>query len=395
MTRTEKIINYIMAVFLLVVICLFGFMTVKGGWRDLYKSATRMKQLKAYLPEDPGILDNISARISSFDSTLNEKLWKKNELGYFNSSFQYALGKKVITTGSTKMLTLPTGDLYDLPVYEDLSGMTDEIIAFAGTLDVPFLFVYEHPTTYEGNRPTGGYEELDCGDRLSDEVTGAIAAAGIDMIDSRDVLNGLPVSEITLRTDQHWTTRAALIMTGAIARNMGIDDSLFDLEKFETKTYENKFLGKCGQKVGVQNVKPDDLTVFWPAYDTYITRETMNNGRETRAEGSFREAAIKWNRLEGDGVSKVAYMAYGLTENFEHYHNDSGADMTVLLFKDSYSSPIGAFLSLAVKDVYMVDMRKSDEKAEYYVEKYRPDYVVMAYCRQMLCDDAYDLMEDE
>ena len=160
MTRTEKIINYIMAVFLLVVICLFGFMTIKGGWRDLYKSVTRMKQLKAYLPEEPDILDNISARVSSFDSTLNNVLWKKDELGYFNSSFQYALGKKIITTGSTKMLTLPTGDLYDLPVYEDLSDMTGEIIAFADTLEKPFLFVYEHPTTYEGNRPTGGYEEL-------------------------------------------------------------------------------------------------------------------------------------------------------------------------------------------------------------------------------------------
>lgn len=393
MTRLQKVIDAALAVFLLATIFTFGYKTVWENRDDLMYSVRNLSRLKAYMPEDYNALDMFSARVNSFDTTLNNVMWKKDELGYLNSSFQYALGKKMIATGKYNMVTLPTGDLYDLPQLTDTSNQTDEIIEFVGGVDVPVTYVFEHPTTYEGNMPEGGYATLDKGTYMSDAIVEALRDGGVDVIDSRDVLGGMDTADIVLRTDQHWTSRAALIMAEKIAREMGLDHEKLALKNFESQTYAQKFLGKYGQKVGADNVVPDDITIFWPVYETSIQRYTLNNGKEETASGSFKDAVIKWKNLEGDGWNIDAYRDYGLTEDFEHFHNDAAPDVTILVYKDSYSAPIGAFLSLVARDVYTVDMRKSDELAMYYVEQYKPDRILMAYSRQMLCDNEYDLLE--
>lgn len=394
-SMAARITNAFLAAFLIITIFLFGYMTIKPNISTLFESARSYSRLKSYMPaENYTFLEHTSARIRSFEDRFNEVLWKKDELGYMNSSVQYALGKDMINTGSSSMVTLKTGALYDLPAYVDTSSRTSEIIAFAETLDVPFLFVFEHPSTYGENAPEGGYAMLDNGTRVSDEIVAALREGGLKVIDSRDVLEGEDVSRIIWKTDQHWTYYAALVVAEDVAGEMGLDSDMLDPALFESMTLEKKFLGKYGQKVGTGNIDPDDITVFWPEYETHIERYTILNGEETTAEGEFREAVIKWDYLNVEGWSIEAYKAYGLTEDFEHYHNENApSDMTILIYKDSFGSPVGAFLSLVAKDVYLVDMRKQEQYAPYFVEKYQPDAVVIAYSQQMVCSNEYELME--
>lgn len=394
-SRAARATNAILAAFLLVTIFVFGYMTIKPNFSTLFESARSYSRLKNYMPaEDYTFLEHTSARIRSFEDKFNDVLWKKDELGYMNSSVQYALGKDMINTGSSSMITLETGALYDLPAYVDTSNQTDEIIAFAETLDVPFLYVFEHPTTYGENVPTDGYAMLDNGTQISDEIVSALREGGLNVIDSRDVLEGEDISRIIWNTDQHWTYYAALVVAGDVAEELGLDSDMLDVSRFESLTLEEKFMGKYGQKVGTGNIDPDDITVFWPEYETYIQRYTIHNGEEFTAEGEFKDAVIKWDYLNDEGWSVEAYKAYGLTEDFEHYHNENApGDMTILIYKDSFGSPVGAFLSLVAKDVYLVDMRKQDQYAPYFVETYQPDVVVIAYSQQMVCGNEYDLLE--
>ena len=147
-------------------------------------------------------------------------------------------------------------------------------------------------------------------------------------------------------------------------------------------------------QVGTGNIDPDDITVFWPEYETSISRYTILNDEPSEASGSFKDAAIKWDYLNVEGWSIEAYKAYGLTEDFEHFHNDNiDNGVSILIYKDSFGSPVGCFLSLVAEDVYLVDMRKQDEYAPYFVEKYDPDIVVVAYSQQMICGNEYDLLE--
>lgn len=397
-------IDVVLSVLFLAMIFFFGIMTVATDHEAIYKHATRLSDLEAYLedPEDYSHWDLFEARIKSLDSYLASNLYKATELGYFNSSFQYAIGKDLINTGSSQMLTLTSGHLYDLQNYVPMENKIQEISALRDSLngEIPFLFVYEHPTIYSDDQMPEGYKALDYSDEIAAEVVSLLDEKQIDYLDSRAILpaSGVPMAEYLMYTDQHWSTRASMIMAQSVAEKISeltgreLDVSRLDIDRFETETYEKLFLGKYGQRIGTGNIDPDDITVYWPKYDTNIRRTTFYLNNWTKVEGPFKESVLRKKYLNRgkNGYNLSAYFDYGLTENYEYYRNDDAADCTVLLLKDSYSASIGAFLSLVVDNVVSMDMRRANTPFDKLVEDYAPDVVVVAYSMQMLRDDAYD-----
>ena len=379
------------------------FVMLAKNHEALHHSVLMTQELKATLPEHANRLDRLAARINGFTAGIAENMWLKDEMGYLNSGFQYALGKKVINTGSQNMIRLTTGHFYDLADYKPLAGNAEEIVAlrnsaFAG---LPFLFVYEHPTLYDAAMMPAGYEALDHSKQMADEVLAAIRAGGIPTLDSRDILpaSGRSLDDLLLVTDQHWSTLAAITMAQRIAEALndltgaGLDASLMDLDNFETLTHEKLFLGKYGQRVGTALANPDDIIEYWPKYGTHIERETKRVNSVEHAEGSFREAVTRFDRLQPDpGVTwnKLAYTYYGQVEAYDILTNADAPDYTILLLKDSYSAPIGTFMSLMARNVVCVDMRRDVGSLDDWLEKYHPDAVVMAYSLQMLRDDEYE-----
>ena len=397
-------VNRILAVLFVAAIALMSVMTLLTKWDEIYDAVRRMDYLRAYLPEHWNGMDLFNARLRSLESKLGGALWKSEELGYVNSAFQYALGKKMINTGGSQMVKLNTGHLYDLQGPVSAVPKVSEIADLKDLLDpnLPFLFVYEHPVVYDEGMFPEGYEKLDYGTEFADEAVSLMRARGIDTIDSREVLNasGYSYDELLWKSDQHWTTLAAIVMAREIAREaaektgLPIDPNRIDPEGFETKVYEKLFLGKYGQRVGTGLIDPDDIVVYWPAYETEMRRETFYLGQMLNGEGSFREAIVRWDKLERgrSGYNINAYMDYGLTENYEHIENRTAPRARILLLKDSYSAPIGAFLSLTASDVYAVDMRRSNRTFPELVEEFEPDIVVVAYSQQMLRDENYQFV---
>ena len=324
-------------------------------------------------------------------------MYGASELGYVNSSMQYAMGKRMITTGSQNMIKLNSGHLYDLQDYVSMDSAADSIAALKERVPegTKFLFVYEHPTVYRADQMPEGYDVLDHAAEIADEITSKLRARGIDVMDSREVLNatGMELSEFLYRTDQHWSTRAAIAMAQAISQKLGLDYKKLDIDRFDTETYEKLFMGKYGQRIGTLNIDPDDVTIYWPKYPTQIRRYTDYLGEITDLTGSFKESVIRWKYLQpdkGKTWNKSAYYDYGLVENLDIYTNADGPDYTILLLKDSYSAPIGSFLSLTAGKVIASDMRRSYQTVEEMIEEYHPDAVVVAYSMQMLRDDDYD-----
>ncbi|MGI6239035.1 MAG: alginate O-acetyltransferase AlgX-related protein [Christensenellales bacterium] len=395
MTRLTRATDRILALFLILLTCTFAVMTIAPNTKKLYDSARLLNKLKAYMPEDYNALDLLNARIRSLEKTFGDVIWHSDELGHANASLQYALGKDMISTGGNNMLRLASGDLYDIQPYVDTSARMADIARFAGELDVPFTYLHVHPTIYGENALTGGYAVIDKGDEMSDEIVQTLRAAGVTTLDSREMLAGCDASDIVMRTDQHWTLYAALLSAGQLAGEMGLDAAALDPAQFETHTYPDLFFGKYGQRVGRANVLPDDMTLYWPNYPTSIERYTLYNKVETTAAGEFRDAVIKWDYLEGENASLDSYRVYGLTEDFEHFHNELAPDITLVIFKDSYSAPIASFLSLVARDIYAVDMRKTDRAVDSFIEEFQPDLVLMGYSRQMLANAPYELYDDE
>lgn len=401
--KVTRIVAAVLTVaFLGFVFIAFGVMITKNGG-DLVDSVSRMSELKGYLPENWNALDLLQARINSLTAATAEHMWLKDEMGYINSGFQYALGKQMINTGNQNMIRLNTGHFYDLQSYKSLEDSAADIIELKNTVlkDTPFLFVYEHPTLYDQSMMPAGYESLDHSKEMADEVVAALAEGGVDVLDSRDVLmnSGYPLEDLLMYTDQHWSTLSALTMAQSIAETLkemagaDIDPTLLDMDQMNTQVHENLFMGKYGQRVGTGVVEPDDIIEYWPKYETNISRHTKQTVSIQDVSGSFREVAIRADRLEpdeGKTWNTLAYTYYGQVEAYDIYTNESAPDITIMLLKDSYSAPIAPFLSLIARNVVSLDLRRDIPPLSEWMEQYEPDVVIMAYSLQMLRDDEYD-----
>ena len=397
-------IDIILTALFLLAIFFMGAMTLISDYEGIYKAAVSKTRLSGYLDEsweEASAWDKLSARIRSVDDYIAGNVYGATELGHMNSSVQYAMGKKLVNTGASQMLTTSTGHLYDLQNYVSMDNAISDMQAMRETAgQIPFLFVYEHPTIYSPEQLPDGYDDLDYSDEMADEIVQKISDLGIPMLDSRKILNesGIPMDEFLLYTDQHWATRASLEMARVIAGELSamtgckLQPEKLDIDQFESETYENLFLGKYGQRIGTGNIDPDDITIYWPKYETNISRNTNYLGEITEITGPFRESVIRWEYLEpdpGKSYNLKAYFDYGLTENYDIYSNPDGADCTILLLKDSYSASIGSFLSLLADEVYAVDLRRSDLTLAEWIEKAQPDAVVVSYSMQMMRQDAY------
>lgn len=403
--RLQYRIDIILTALFLAVIFAMGILTVATDFSGLHNAFGGRRRVKSYLadPENYSQWDFLAARIRSLDDYLAENVYKADELGYFNSSLQYALGKRMVNTGGQQMLTLNSGHLYDLQNRVSMEPAIENLLAMRDTVsrDVPFLFVYEHPTIYDASQMPAGYDVLDDSDEIADDIVNRARDAGLNLIDSRDVLtaSGVPLADLLMYTDQHWSTRASLTMAKSIAQELsaltGVDmhPERLDIENFETQVFPKLFLGKYGQRIGTGNIDPDDITIYWPKYDTNIHRYTNYLGKITDIEGSFKESMIRWDYLEPDEGKTwniKAYIDYGLVENHDIYRNPDGADCTILLLKDSFSASIGSFLSLVADEIYAVDLRRSDMNLEEWLRESNPDVVVVAYSLQMLRQDEYE-----
>ena len=389
-------------VFLGFIFTAFGVMLARSG-RDILKSVQMTDEMKATLPDHPSRLDRLAARINGFTAGIADAMWLKTEMGYANSAFQYALGKRLINTGSQNMLTLTTGHLYDVSPYQSLKAGAENIVTLRDEQlgDIPFLFVYEHPTLYDPAMMPEGYAALDHAGEMADEAIETLKNGGVEVLDSRDVLpeSGHALNDLLMVTDQHWSTLAAITMGQAIAARLNdmtgaaLDPSILDMENLNTLRHEKLFMGKYGQRVGTAFITPDDIVEYWPKADVTIHRHTLRTTSEEDVTAPFREAVTRMDRLEpdpGKTWNTLAYTYYGQVEAYSIFENAAAQDCTILLLKDSYSAPIGTFLSLLAKEVVCVDLRRDVEPLETWIEKYHPDAVVMAYSLQMLRDDNYE-----
>ena len=398
-------IDIILTVLFLAVIFFMGVMTVVEKGHGIYSAAVSYEKLGNYV-DDPfncSHWDRMAARVKSVDGYLSSNVYASEALGELNSTFQYALGKRMVTTGGSSMVRLNTGHLYDLQNYIPMDKAAQNILDMQATVpqNVPFLFVYEHPTLYSDEMMPAGYDVLDHLPEMASEIMEKLTAAGVNTIDSREVLtaSGLALEDYLYVTDQHWSTRAAMVMAQRIARELSrttgvnLHPEKLDISQFETETHPNLFLGKYGQRVGTRNVAPDDVVTYKPKYKTNIHRYTNYLGEITDLTGPFEESVMRpkyLKPLDGKNYNISAYFDYGLTENYDLLENPDGADLTVLLLKDSFSAPIGSFLSLLAGKVASIDLRRCDETLTELLHKYNPDAVVVAYSMQMLRDDNYE-----
>ncbi|MDO4548911.1 MAG: hypothetical protein Q4D04_12485 [Clostridia bacterium] len=385
----KKIVNRILAIALIASIAVIGGATLFGNMRSLgYAFAVNYTQ---YLDKDGGPFAGISARIASLTAAINVNILGKDWFEKTNARMQLALGKHSLNFGSTTMVRLNTGHLYDLLGDADVSDDIESMKALNDTLGedgIPMIFVYAHGTLYEDDMlPTG---VADFNDKVADDMVNGMREAGITTIDSREVYKnrGMTLDDAIFRTDLHWSIMTAfnvyrasceaLLETGAIQPDM----TATDIGRFDIEILENAHMGGMGERVGAEAVEPDDFQVITPAFETYIRQNIMTSEGYQQREGTFEQAVMNADLLEGGGYSN-RYDSYGYHTEIVYYTNENAPEGRLLIVKDSYGTPVTSFMSLAVRDVCALDLRKTQKTVEQLVDEFKPDAVVVIHCQEM------------
>lgn len=183
-------------------------------------------------------------------------------------------------------------------------------------------------------------------EKLGDDLMSWLAYYGVPHLDLRKTIEnaGLSYEETWYRTDHHWTPRAA-----------------FEGYK-EVVNWMNTEFGA--------ELDPEG-----------ITRDIANYDQDTgRREGSFREAFLEEDLygLDPYYVNAGNYYLHSITSYSRQLNLDIENGERILLLRDSFASPVGAFLAQNFRQVDMLwSLQYSPEKLEKYLEDHSYDYIIV------------------
>ncbi len=398
----RKALNLILTAVLVISIAAVGALTTLGSYRDMaYGVLVTYKQLQ----KQPGFFSGVSARLAAFERAANTNLLFKRPLEKLNARMQAGIGKQMLSFGGSTMVTCSGGQLYDL-MADTAATQTNRRQTIGGLAQlheqlqekgIPMIYGYAHTTLYQdGMLPDGLRDGIDDSNNLvADEIVQQLQAAGIKTLDSRQLMrdSGRPLNEIVYRTDAHWSVFSAFEMYKAVvdALNEGTrvkaDRAAADLDNFSVEILPGAHISDIGNRLGAELVPPDDFQLLTPKFDTNIHTEIMKDKALQPIDGKFEDAVLFKDELpKANGVPyKNCYNYYGQHPDVVYYHNEQAPEGRVLFVKDSFGTPVASFLSLAVRDVCAIDLRKNPNKTVLdYVESFQPDAVVFVQCQEVM-----------
>lgn len=402
----RKWLNRILAiVFILFIATVFSVTMAKKGRMYAYGF---FKSYKNELTEDSTIFDNLRARIYKLDYNARERLYLRNEMRLLNARFQELLGKEIYDVGGKDTIRLTNGAFYDMFTEKGTEEKMYELIDFSVKLrqekNIPTAFVYCHCGVYEEGLLPHKYHPMDSNNSFADKFTREFKNAGISVADSRLAYEraNLAPDEAIMYSDIHWTHRMALETAREAVKNinadfgLGLDENALDYSRFTDEVHEDLLLGEIGLRLGENIVPKDDIHILTPAYDTHLEYRSEKDGVVKERSGSFEEVVIERDKLALSGsndYSTTAYYVYGDYLATMTTINETAPDKKVLVFKDSYGTPVSAFLTLAAREVIAIDLRSTTKSMEELVNEINPDVVVFAYSQQMLRKFDYEIAD--
>ncbi len=259
-------------------------------------------------------------------------------------------------------------------------------------LDIPILYV-QPPTKF-----IDGYTEFP--DTLNDHSAENVAAnfalldaAEVPYLDLRQAAeeDNLDKERMFYRTDHHWRVETALWAVGRTVQELeelfgwelDPDGAYTDPANWRVTDYGENFLGSQGRRVGPYYAGLDNFCLLTPKFDTkYHLELKQHTGELTIYYGDFITTIINKDLLTEPSVYTNRYGTYWgadyPTVVADNLNIEDG--LTVLLVKDSYGLPYGAFLSTMVDKLYMVDLRYYNiDNLPQYIEAADPDVILIMY----------------
>lgn len=256
--------------------------------------------------------------------------------------------------------------------------------------DTDFVFVgLPHEIApYDSNRLS------DYSNVMLDSMLESLNGNGVDTIDMRKYIydNYNSYYDAFYRTDHHWTVETAL---GAFSDmfeeinqkyDMGIDDKFLNVDEYDLKYTDSRFLGSNGRKVGITYTGFDTYNAYSPKFETSFA---VTKDGEYK-EGTFDDVFLYPEYCDGDDYfTKEQFYTYlGKDAGFISITNrNDNTGKKVLVFRDSYSRPLICAMASCFGKVDAIDLRHLDGNVSDYVNHSDYDLVIVSYCPYMIIND--------
>ena len=194
-------------------------------------------------------------------------------------------------------------------------------------------------------------------------------------------------------TDHHWTTESGFWAAGQVAEYMN-ENWNYDFrmeylqeENYNKQVYPEWYAGSQGKKTGIGYVKADDFVLLTPQFETEFEIEIKT--RNYSNKGSFEETLYDYSQ-----VQQKNYYLYNLYNGYLYDDNPLtqihnlkvNNGKRILILKDSFALTVVPFLAAAEGAEYVdiVDLRWFTGSLETFMQKNKPDSVMMIYNPGML-----------
>jgi hypothetical protein len=347
-------------------------------------------------PKAEGRLSALKQRIAALEKAVEgyTKDNLVNRIVFVEWALRYekAIGWNFLPGG---VVDLGDGFLSDVVEKCDGAGRAaslGELYGFLQGLGIDFLYVQCPHKIAPGDSISGAG---DFSNQNADELLHALSQSSVPYLDLRKNIRdeGLDHHALFYKTDHHWKAEtglwAAAVLMDYLNRNHGFN---FDLDRakpreYRRTLYKDRFLGSLGKKLTLVRTTPEDFTLMRPRFDTDFSLHIPELDLETR--GNF-DIFIDYSRIDRQNYYTAdlygAYM-HGQRQLITVHNVLLPEAKKVLLIKDSFANVVSPVLSTGIGDLHILDLRHFNGSLRSYIEKNRPDLVMMIYNPSVLGDE--------
>ena len=369
-----------------------------GGFFDRELFGGFKGAIHTFVNSDKPVDAKIEKFIDDIEDVSTEKLSYHDAMLDINSFVLNKTGVKHIVTND---LVKATNDYLAYSVDEiDRGTLTkyadniSDLYEYTKNNDIPFLYVMAPQKGYNLEYPASAnnYIKDNCVTHLKD-----LSDRGVPYLEIRQAMedDGISEEEGFFKTDHHWTPKTAFWATEKICQELDTlygfdyDKSVFDLNNYNVKTYEDWFLGSQGKKVGkyFTDLGVDDIDLITPKFDTnLVVSQPLKNETKT---GTFEETLLQMQRIEKKDLHNLnPYATYTggdyHQQIIENLNNTEGKN--ILIIRDSFACASSPFLSLTAHNTHVIDIREMSgmygdrvQSVSKYIEEMQADYVIILY----------------
>ncbi len=326
---------------------------------------------------------------------VNDNLFRKNDFINLYGLTQRVAGNRCVLDKSAqyKVVKLRNGSLaYVEAKGENISEKAARLSDFSKHLQsngIPLLYA-QLPFKINKDNKTLPPGIADYANENADQMLAVLNSRGVDTVDLRDeiVADKLDYPTLFFKTDHHWTPETGLWAAKKIAEKLNngygfnIDLPMLDKSRFQVIIYEDMFLGSMGKRVGQYYAGTDDFSLFLPRVETDMRCVYIRvNGAVFERSGSFEDTWIFPQNLKKDYFNLNTYATYtGADYPLLEIRNNLTAGKKILVLRDSFAGVLVPFLSLAAGgELHAIDPRYFKGSITDYVEKFKPDLVLVLY----------------